>query len=313
MPSQNRAIVDKLLTGVSMKFVPKGHISELLLPEIVVKQDTGKLAGYGSGHLRIINSIIRGRGKARQVEAVVRSSQSYEIEGHGLEGMVTAADYRNVEEPYDAERDEVNSITSILQLEKEKILADALSDTAVITQYTELSGTDQFSDKENSDPLAVFESARAEVADGCGEQPNVAWMDWRVKNVLKFHPQLLDLLGFKFNRPGGLNDQELAQALDVERVLIAGARYQPSVEGQADGDLTAIWGKHLWFGVIPAAAAKEQNALGYRLSLSGQSARQVTKWAINNPRGATAVMVDDHYDFLIANAKCAYFVKNAIA
>lgn len=310
--SQNRAIVDKLLTGVSMKFVPQGHISELLLPEIMVKQSTGKLGGYGSGHLRIINSIIKGRGKARQVEAVVRTSQTYDVESHGLEGMVTADDYRNVEDPYNAESDEVNSITSILQLEKEKILADALSDTAVITQNTTLSGTDQFSDYANSDPMAVFKTAREAVADGCGVPPDTAWMDWRVKNVLKFHPQLLDMLGFKYNRPGGLNDQELAQALDVERILIAKARYQPAVEGQADQNLAAIWGKHLWFGVVPQSAQKEQTALGYRLGLTGTSPRQVSKWAINNPRGATAVLVDDHYDFLIANAKCAYLVEDAV-
>lgn len=312
MSSQNRAIIDKLLTGVSNKFQPVGHISELLLPYVPVVRRTGKLAGYGSGHLRIVNSIVRGKGKARQVEAVTRSNSPYEIESHALEGMVTQEDYDNVEEPYDAEKDETDAITSILFLEKEKILADTLASTAIITQNTTLSGTDQFSDYNNSDPMAEFKAAREAVADGCGVPPDTAWMDWRVKNVLKFHPQLLSMLGFKYDRPGGLNDQELAMALDVKRVLVAEARYQPAVEGQADAALAAIWGKHMWFGVVPAVAAKRQVSLGYRLGLAGKQPRRVKKWSIENPDGAMAVMGMDDYDFLLAQTGACYLIENAV-
>lgn len=313
MGAQNRAIIDKLLTGASQKIVSVGHIAELLLPSIKVKARTGKLGKYGQGHLRIVNTVVGGRGKFRQIEGVARSNVGYEIEGHGLEGMVTQEDYDNVELPYDAERDETELLTSMLQLEKEKGLADALSNTSVITQNTTLSGGDQFDDYANSDPLAVALDAREAILDSTGLPPNAMWMDEKVKMRLKFHPQLLDRLGFKEARPGGLTDAELAAALDVQKVLVAGAFYQAAKEGQTEGSFTRIWGKHLWFGVIPDAAALNQVSLGYRVELASRAPRQVSKWAINNPEGATAILCSDHYDQLLSMVGACYLVKNAIS
>lgn len=313
MASQNRAIVDKLLTNVSSMYIPKGFICENLLPFIGVKETTGKLPKYGTSHLRIENTIKGGKGRYRQIETITRSTQGYEIEGHGLEGLVTSEDYRNVESPYDAEKDETLGISTMLWLEKEKMLADALSNAAVITQNTTLVGNQQYSDKLNSDPLADFQEARAAIKAGCGMPPNMAWMEWDVKNVLKFHPQLLDNLGFKENRPGGLNDAELAKALDVEAVLVASPMYEAAKDGLGTSQFQNIWGKHIWFGVIPESAQVYQTALGYRLGYAGKQPRQVRKWAENNPPESTAILVEDNYDFLISNAACAYAIFDAIA
>lgn len=310
--AQTRAIVDKLLTNVSSMYKPEGYISEVLFPFIGVKQKTGKLGAYGHSHLRIETSIAGGRGKYRRVEPITRSSSTYEILGHGLEGEVTADDYDNVEEPFDAESDETEGLTTQLWVEKEKVLADALADTAVVTQNQTLSGTSQFSDYDNSDPLGKFSVARAAVRAGCGKAPDTAWMDWATKNVLKFHPQLLDLLGFKDNRPGGLTDQELAMALDVKRVLVADVSYNSAKEGQADV-LASVWGKHLWFGVLPTVAAKRQVSAGYRLGMLGGTPRKVYKFPITNPPESTGILVEDKYAFLLSNAGAIYLIKDAIA
>jgi hypothetical protein len=310
--SQVRAIVDKLLTNASSAYIPEGYISELLLPFIGVKQTTGKLAKYGKQHLRIENSVKGGKGRYRQVESIVRTTTSYEIEGHGLQGLVTEEDYRNVEAPFDAERDEVMGISTMLWLEKEKVLADALANTAVLTQNTTLAGADQYSDYNNSTPIEDFAVARAAVRDGCGVAPNVAFMDWGVKNMLKFHPQLLDALGFKQARPGGLTDDELAKALDVQKVLIAQPKYNSAKEGQTDS-LANIWGKHMWFAVCPDSAQPYQVSLGYRLGYAGKQPRQVRKWAENNPPESTSVLVTDDYDFLLSDVAAAYLIKDAIA
>lgn len=313
MSSQNRAIVDKLLTNVSQKKVAQGHICEMLLPFVGVKQRTGKIGKYGRNHLRIANTVKRGRGKYRQIEAVTRSQVSYEIEGHGLEGGVTREDYENAEAPYDAEKDETDAITSILLTEKEKALADVCAGSS-ITQTVQLSGTNQFSDYNNSDPIAVCLAARKAVRAGCGFYPDTAWCDIDVAETLKFHPQLLDALGFKQARPGGLTYAEIAQALGVKRLLVAESFYQNTNEGQGDSaDVSPIWGKHLWFGVIPEAAAKDQTAFGYRLGFAGRASRSVSKWAVNNPPGMTAILVEDEYDQYIMDADCAYFIEDAIA
>lgn len=310
--SQNTAIQDQLLTKASSMYVPTGYISEDLFPEIKVKETTGKLAKYGNSHIRIETSYIGGRGAYRRVEPITRSNVGYEIEGHGLEGMVTKNDYRNVSLPYKAEEDETMGLVSTLWTEKEYILATTLANTATITQNTTLSGTSQLSDYTNSDPIAVFSAARAAVVDGCGFAPDTVWMDWKVKNILKFHPQLMDFLGFKFDRPGGLTDEELAKALDVKKVIIAEAAYNSAKEGQADV-LARIWGKHLWFGVLPDTAQVRQVSAGYLIGYEGDTPRKVYKYNFNNPPEAKGILVEDEYDFLISNVGAIYLVKDAIA
>lgn len=310
--SQMKSQIDLLLGNVSSKYVPKGYICEQVLPEIQSAQYTGKLGIYGSAHLRIENSLKGGRGKYRRVETTQSSTTSFDIEGHGLEGFISKEDYRNKLEPFDAEVDEVEGITEILFLEKEKMLADTLTSTAILTQNVTLSGTSQFSDLNNSDPLGVAATARAAILDGCGFLPNMAIMDVKVWNILRFHPALLDSLGFKQARPGGITQDEMAIALGVDKVLYANARYNSAKEGQT-AVLAPVWGKDIVFCVSPESAQKKQTALGYMVRLQGSAPRKVSKWANNNPSDSTSVLVEDEYDMLISNATAGYVIKAAIA
>jgi hypothetical protein len=310
--SQLKAIVDKLLTGVSSAYVPKGFICEEVLPTVQYKQYSGLLGKYGTNHLRIENSIKGGRGKYRQVETRVYSTTSFLIEGHGLEGFVSKEDYANVEEPFDAERDEVMGISTMLWLEKEKTLADALLSTGVLTQNTTLAGTAQFNDYANSDPLGVFSTARGTILNATGLMPNIAIMDVQVWNVLRFHPQMLDALGYKWQRPGGLAQDEMARAMGVDKVLFGSARYESAKEGQTSS-LAAVWGKGIVFAVAPEKPEIMQKSVGYLVRPIGSQPRKVYKQANFNPPGSTAVLVEDEYDMLISDAACGYLVDAAIA
>jgi len=310
--AQLKAIIDKLLTNASQAYIPTGFISEQILPEISVVQKTGKLGTYGTDHLRIEAAVTGGRGKYRRVETMTRSTSSYSVDSYGLEGMVTEDDYANVEAPFDAEADETMGLTTLLWVRKEKSLADVLTSTSIITQTTTLSGTSQFSDYLNSDPLAKFSTARTTIKSGCGLPPNTAIMSWEVWQQLRYHPQILDSLGFKQNRPGGLALPELASALEVERVLIGMAMYESADEGQTSS-LANIWGKHIVLAVCPPSAQKYQVSLGYRVQLSGRPARRVYKSSNTNPPNSTLITCDDSYDMMISKAAAAYLIYNAVA
>ena len=307
-----KAIVDKLLTGVSSAYIPEGFISESLFPTVDSIEKTGKLAKYGTDHLRIHQDIIGGAGEYPRIKTQVRTQSSYSIEGHGLEGLVTEDDYSNVQNPYDAEKDETLGITTTIMVGKEKSVADTLSDTAILTQNVTLSGTSQWSDYGNSDPVDDLLTGRAAVKDGCGFPPDTAVMSWEVYQQLRYHPQLLDSLGFKEHKPGGLSYDQIAQVLEVKRVLIGMASYESAKQGQTSS-LAAIWGKHCILMKMPAKAMKYQTSLGYCFKLAGRKQRRVTKWNVNNPPNSRAILVDDHYDYAITNANAGYLMKSVIA
>lgn len=312
MSTQMKAIIDKLLTNVSSAYVPVGLVADQILPVVTSKQTSGKLGKYGTGHLRIEQSVKGGQGMYRRISGITRSTDTYTIEGHGLEGVVTSEDYRNVELPFKAEEDETMALTVPLMLEREKALADALTNASVMTQTVALSGTAQFSDYMNSDPLSIFTTAHETIITGCGMVPNVMIMDILVWNKLRFHPQLLDTLGYKYARPGGLVPQEVASALGVEKILVAQARYESAKEGQTSS-LAACWGKHIVLAHVPAKAMPYQVSLGYCVRYEGEQPRKVYKYDINNPPESKAILVEDSYDDLLSNVKAGYLIKDAVA
>lgn len=312
MNTQMKAIQDALLTGVSSAYMPKGLVADKIFPTIKSKQFSGKLAKYGKSHLRIVNSVTGGKGKYRRVDAITTSTDTFYIEGHGLEGMVSAEDYANRSDPYDAEKDETNALTSMLALEKEYALAAQLTNAAIVLQNVTLAGGDQFSDYTNSNPLDVFRTLRSTILKNSGGMANAAIMDAQVADALRYHPAILDALGFKFSRAGELTESELARALNVKKLFISEARYNAGKEGAAE-NLTAIWGRDIVFLNVPDSAEPYQISAGYQIRLEGSEPRKVYKTDVFNPPGSKLVLVEDHYDMVLSDLTSIYLVKDAIA
>lgn len=310
--TQTRAVVDQLLTQASLGYIPKGCIAEQVFPELKFAQYTGKLVGYGKNHLRIENTIAGGKGKFRLVDPIVSSTTGFDIETHGLSSILTKRDYRNKTQPFDVEKDETLGLSTLMQLSKEYAVSSSLRNVAIITQNQTLSGGSQFSDYANSDPLNVIRLAKKAIRDGCGAAPNLAIIPYDVAEVLRIHPQLLDILGFKFARAGGLSDEELAKALKIEKVLIPDVKYNSAKEGQS-ASLVDMWGNDIVLAVSPDKADKWQVSAGYNILLEGSSPRKVYKNAVDNPPGSTEILVEDEYDQVIADATAAYLIKSAIA
>lgn len=312
--SQLRAQVDKLLTKVSIGYFPQGFISESVLPALPVDQSSGLLGKYNPAeHLRVVHTRAGGRGEARRVEPIKRDvTTTYAIETHALEAVLTPDDYRNVEEPFQAEQDEVIGLTDSIWLEKEVTLSASLLSTGTMTQNTTLTGTSQFNDFVNSDPLTVFLTAQKAVRAGCGVPPDTAIMDWGVAQTLRFHPQLSDRLGIKYNAITALTDAQLAMAMGVRKVIIADPSYNTAVEGQTDS-ISAIWGKGIILAVLPDAAQLRQVSLGYYLYYRNQKPRTVYRYPINNPANSQGFQVVDAYQFKLTNVNAGYLIAAAIA
>lgn len=310
--SQMKAIVSKLLTNVSQMYTPEGYISEEILPNLKVKQKTGKIGKYGLNHLRIVNAKMGGRGKAARFEPIVRDSDLYSIESHGLEGLVTEDDYDNVEEPFEAESDETIGLTSTLWTAKEYAIASVLFDTSVITQNITLStATDKYNDYSNSKPLENFRDGQDSILNGCGKMPNRGIMGQKVFNALKYHPAILSTLGYADNRAGTLTKAEIAHAMGVETLHVGDAAYNSAKLGQADS-LQQIWGNSILMYYAPKTAAKYQLSLGYYMTLRKRGPRRVFKFNVNNPPNSKGIIVQDDYQFALTNVKCAYLIKDCL-
>jgi hypothetical protein len=311
--TQMRAVQDMILTNVATGYFPDGMVCERIFPDLSVTQYTGKIGRFGKAHLRIVNTVMGGKGKPAQIDTRVYSTDSYEIDEHGLFDLVTKRDYANVIRPFDAERDAVRAIQTLMFLGKEKSVADALTDTSVITINTTLAGADQFSDYNNSNPLDVVNTYKESVMNACGGVVNKLIFDWVVFNKLKYHPSIFTRLGFQFNQRSPLSLQNLADAFEVQEILVPTCRYNSSKDGQTDA-LAPVWGKHIVGVVAPPTAEVGQVSAGYHVVPSDSQPRKVYKSPDADRPGATKVIVTDDYDYALVNAtEAAFVIKNAIA
>ena len=309
--TQMTAQVNKQLTNISQKIVPEGMIVEEALPLLNVVQSSGIIAGYGNSHLRIVSSVTGGKNKVPQVDTKAYTQEVYQVQDHSLKDFVTKEDRVNVESPFDAEVDTMDELNTQLFLEKNFAFANTVTDTGVITNNVTLSGTSQYSDYDNSDPLGDFATARNSVFDNTGRVPDTVLMDRKTFNTLSTHPEMLRALGFADARPGGILENEMARAMQVERVLIDSSVYNAAKEGQAD-DVQAVFGRNIVFAVLPRSAARRQVSLGYRIQQFG-TPRAVFRSDVDDPPETTRIIVRDTYELRFTNTDAGYLIKDTIA
>jgi hypothetical protein len=310
--SQIKAQVDKLLTNVSLQVPSQGLVADELLPKLIVDQYTGLIGKYGDEHLRAEQDLGGGRHEYRRVDPIdYKAGHPFSIQDHGLEDLVTKRDLKNVEDPFAAESDKVLGLTQKVMINKELKLANLLTSTTVLTNNVTLSGNSQFNDYANSQPLTVFKNAHESHINKVGVMANSAVMSLAVFNTLKYHPQILEKLGYNQVRAGLLSKEELARAMDIDNLYVASGIINTAKKGQTSS-ISAIWGKDIVFYFKPQGPAKGQISLGYKLNLRGEETRQVRKYFIDNP-GATALIVEESYDFQVTMPEAGYLIKNAIA
>lgn len=314
MRTQDGAIVSKLLTNVSNGYWPgqEYFLCEKILPPVYVAQTTGLVGKYTNNHLRIVNTVHKGKGDYQMLESVTVSSDSYNITDHGLYDVITENDMRNFESPFDAEEDTTMALTLAQMNAKEYGISTNLRDVAVITQNTTLTGNSRYNNHSHADstPLADKLTADAAIRDATGMKPNTLIASEETVDNLRVHEQLMDNLGFKFNRTGGMSLDELSRALQIDNILVGKAMYNNAKEGQAD-NLVSFWGNDLIYAYI-APPALRQKTLGFEFRKTGTAPRQVYKYTPTMPVNSRGIIVTDNYDQNILNATCAYLIKDAI-
>lgn len=315
MPALQAAVVDPILSAISTKLVPMGYISEKILTRAKARVTTGKIGTYGKEALRIVNTASGGRSPYPRVEVSTQSTTTYTLENHGLSTLLTEDDFDNTIMPFEARKDATQDLTTMLWNAKEFALATTMTTLATYasTHRATLSGTDQWSDYTNSDPLANFKTARATVRGTMGVYPNKVVLGPTVFEQLRTHPDLLEV-GYKYNRSGQLTHAELEKIFEIPAggLMVGEAVYNSANEGQTDS-IADIWGKHCIFLYAPNEGSRRMQTFGFNVQKAGRTPRRVMRNKIANPPGSEEVMVDDNYDMLITDNTGAYFYKDAVA
>lgn len=306
-PTQNDIQYDPILSNVSVAYQNDMYIAEQVLPVIKSKKKTGKYYQYDKSKFRKVHSL-RGMGaNTSEVGYGISQSSAYVIKEHALKELVPDELKDQAEAPLTPEMDATENVTEKLLVEKEYDLATYMKDTSNLTNNTTLSGTDQWSDFANSDPISDIRTGKQSVHSNIFKDPNVLVLGKEVYDKLVDHPDIIDRI--KYTRLGEATPALLARLFGVDKVLVGGAGYESATEGQTSS-MSYIWGKYAWLLYVEPKPAIKRVSFGYHFQL--KSPRMVDKW-YNKDKKGTYVRVTDSYTREIVSVGCAYLIKNAVA
>lgn len=303
---QQDVVVDPALSNVSIKYSNDTFIADQIFPMVKVAKQTGKYYIYDKANLRI-NKTNRAAGSGANEIDYGLSLATFACDDHALKEFVADEIQDQADAALNPLIDATETVTEQLMLDREKTLATMLADTAQVTQNTTLSGTSQWSDYSNSDPIGDVRTARTTIHQNTFRKPNTLILGKQVFDMLSEHPQIIERV--KYSQLGVLTEELLARVFQVEKILVGEAGYNSAAEGQTDS-MSYIWGKHCVVAYIAPAVRLKQVTLGYTFTYSQ---RIVKRWRDEDREGTYVRIGNDNYIQKIVAVTAGYLIKNAVA
>ena len=252
---------------------------------------------------------------------VGRKSQPNEVEftateetescnDYALDDPVPNADIDNAPPNYDPLAIATEGIMDLIKLDREKRVADMVfnyANYATANKQT-LSGTSQFSDYVNSDPIGVISAA----IDSMIMRPNKIVMGQAVWTKLRMHTKLVQAV-FGNNQNNGIITREQFAALFELDKLIVGQGFVNSAKKGQTATLARVWGKNIsLFYDSPIAAATGRVTFGFTARWGNPIAGSEFDSKIGM-RGGQRVRAGESVKEVITANDLGYMIKDAIA
>lgn len=298
------------LTELSVGYQQDGFIADIVAPRIPVTAEKGEYPKWGREHFQsesktgdVQPGIIRPlRGESLRVD-ISPTTGDYECEEYGVSYLL---DERETNQWSDAEEAYANNVSQLVALEREVRVSAMLFSATYLTNYTTLSGTTQWSDTVNSDPLGDIDTGIENCMINGGVRPTHAVMNFEVNRKLRRHPALLEV--FKVLAGGKITNEQLASVIDVPSILVASAIYDNSDEG-ANYSGAWVWPDYFALIHVPTTPGILTPAACYQLYTKDRTVltdavpRQHSQW----------YEISETQDEIVPTPHGAYLIVDAIA
>lgn len=232
------------LTAIALSYRNEALIADMVMPRIGVSTDSFKYYRMDKdGAFTVPDTKIGRKGEANIVEfggtEVTDSTADY-----GLKDVVPLPDIRNAQgTPFDPLGQATANLARLVALDREIRVANMAFNAANFASANKatLSGTSQWSDYTNSNPL----DAMLQAFDSMLMRPNKLVLGQAVWTKLRQHPRIVEAVkgtGAGLNAQGLVSRQQVADLLELQEVIVG----QGWVNGAKKGQTAAYarcWGK----------------------------------------------------------------------
>lgn len=303
---QQDVVIDPALSNVSIKYTNAGFIADMILPVVKVSKQTGKYYIYDKSNLRIDNTNRAAGSGANEVDFGLTTA-SFSCDDHALKGFVADEIQDQAEAALNPLIDETETITEKLMLDRENNAATLLTTSSNFTNTSALSGTSQWSDYSNSDPIGDVRLARAAVHAATFKKANTMILGKQVFDYLSEHPQVIERV--KYSALGVVTEELLARIFQVEKVIVGEAGKNTANEGQTDA-LSYVWGKNVIVAYIAPKVGLKTVTLGVTFEYGS---REVKRWRDEDREGTYVRVGKDNYAHKLVSETAGYLFRTVVA
>lgn len=300
-----------VLTKIAYDYKFPNLVGFGLFPVINHPLDVGQIAKFKNGI--IVADTRRAYGaKSKRILDDIDDFTPFKIDERSLERPMDDREWINSLEPTKTklltQKGKLKRLQNNLGLEmeiKQASLGTTLANFSSGSRV-QLSGTSQFSDYTNSDPIGVIETAKDVISLATGCEPNEVkvHMSYAVWKKLKLHTKLLAMLSS--NDIKILSLELLRKLFDVKSLTIG----LQSVNTQS-GDTVTLWGKDITVAYVP------DNVESLDDPTFGATIRQDGYPIVDAYREESAtsdiLRYRDALEPVIISQKSGYLIKDAVA
>jgi hypothetical protein len=314
--------IDVALTNISVGFPNNEFVGERLFPRVNVQKQSNKYYIFGreawSTHLDV-----RAPGtEANEIPGYAVSTDSYFAVEHALQIAVTDEERENADSPFSPDEDGAFLVTQKVLLGREVAIKTLVTTTAnyatTPTQmFDTLSGTAQWSDYVNSNPIADFRKGQRAINSQLFVDPNTAVVPYQVMSILEDHPDFIERI--KYSERGILSPDLIGAVVGVPNIIMPSVGQNTAAMGQTP-TLGYLWGRDVVMAWVPPNPGLRIPAFGYEFNWGyGAGLPTVTdRWRENN-RKSDVIRNQRRYDLKLpaqdttGKAIGGYVIKTAVA
>lgn len=303
--------VDPVLTDLSIAFKNDRFLWDKIAPPKSTDQQSGTYFIYTRDFwFRRVKGALRGPTGAYTRAGYGVSTDTFKALEYGYEKALGDPIAKASQTPEDLATKDLAFLTNLIQMEIEKQVAAATFVTSVWGTTRTLTGTDQWSDFDGSDPINDAEIAKRTIRRNTGAKVNVLFVGALAWEKLKEHPLLIDK--FKHTQVGVLTEELVAGVLGVDELVVGDSVENTGDEGAAFVGAD-MWTDNALFLVRNEPSLEVSNgAYSFMWNEAGN-----VPWAAQSYRDETiraeVQRVFTHLDVQIVSAQHGYILLDSIA
>jgi hypothetical protein len=307
-PAQAR-LVDPVLTDRIRGYRNAQMVGYALFPRIGNNARGAKIPTFDKDRFRLL-AAERAPGATTARVNVSYSPTDFSSRQYALEGVVPRESLEEASNGpgIDLGLEAVATVRDILALLVEKDQADLATNASnyATTNKATLSGTSQWSDYVNSNPIKAISEYKEAIRTQCGIYPNTLILGAAVYAQLQNHPVITDRI--KHTSREIATEPILAGLFDLQAVHVGRAVYQTNAGVQTD-----VWGKSAVLAYVapPDWRNRHEPSYGYTYALRGYP--MVEQAYFDAPHKSWIYPTTDEARPYIVGADAGFLVSAAVA